>query len=177
MMREITKEIMEEREEQKRKGLLLPQTEPLNSAEKRSKATTKRKEVSMASARGGSEISSGEQETSEVVRTKSTASALAEGNVILHEDQSVDEEQEPVTKTKRSSKLQSLDSAVPLDIASLDDDALERMENEQQRREKQSMFKALLDMDANSQDEISIKKLISMPYKVDGEDADVLMTT
>lgn len=85
MMREITKEIMEEREEQKRKGLLLPQTDPLNSAERRSKATTKRKEASMASARGGSEISSGEQEASEVAR--GNVSGLADGNEILHEDQ------------------------------------------------------------------------------------------
>lgn len=38
------------------------------------------------------------------------------------------------------------------------------------------MFKALIDMDENSQDEISIKRLITMPYKVDGDDADVLMT-
>ena len=83
MMREITKEIMEEREEQKRKGLLLP--EPVNSAERRSKATTKRKEASVASARGGSEISSGEQEASEVAR--GNASGLADGNEILHEDQ------------------------------------------------------------------------------------------
>jgi hypothetical protein len=55
--------------------------------------------------------------------------------MILHEDQSIDEDH-IVTKTKRSSKLQSIDSAVPLDIASLDDEALERMENEQQQREK-----------------------------------------
>lgn len=132
MMREITKEIMEEREEQKRKGLLLPQTDGLNSAEKRSKATTKRKEVSMASARGGSEISSGEQDpNSEVVRTKGAASVVAEGNVILHEDHSIDDEQQPVTKTKRSSKLHSIDSAAPLDITTLDDETLEKMENEQ----------------------------------------------
>lgn len=66
---------------------------------------------------------------------KGNASVAADGNMILHEDQSIDEDH-PVTKTKRSSKLQSIDSAVPLDIASLDDEALERMENEQQQREK-----------------------------------------
>jgi len=58
----------------------------------------------MASARGGSEISSGEQEASEVARTKRNVSGLADGNEILHEDQSIDDKP-PVTKTKRSSKL------------------------------------------------------------------------
>lgn len=39
------------------------------------------------------------------------------------------------------------------------------------------MFKILIDLDFTASDEISIKKLINLPYKVDDEDADVLLTT
>jgi len=54
---------------------------------------------------------------------------------------------------------------------------LEKLEKQQMEKDKQEMFKFLLSMDSKSQDEISIKNLISLPYKVDGEDSDVLMTS
>ncbi len=98
--------------------------------------------------------------------------------VILHEDQSIEDSVSLPSKTKRSSKQPSLASGqTKVDYASLDDDALEKLEKQQMEKDKQEMFKFLLSMDSNSQDEISIKNLISLPYRVDGEDSDVLMTT
>lgn len=38
------------------------------------------------------------------------------------------------------------------------------------------MFQALIDLDFSSNSEISLKKLISLPYKVDDDDEDVVMT-
>ena len=40
---------------------------------------------------------------------------------------------------------------------------------------KREMLKALVTLDFTSSDEISLKKLISMPYKVTDEDEDVMM--
>ncbi len=39
------------------------------------------------------------------------------------------------------------------------------------------MFQALIDLDFTSSDEISIKKLLNLPYKVDDEDEDAIVTT
>jgi len=39
------------------------------------------------------------------------------------------------------------------------------------------MFKVLLNLDFTSSDEISLKKLINLPYRVDDEDEDVIMTS
>lgn len=49
---------------------------------------------------------------------------------------------------------------------------LEYQENEEAKRE---LFKALIDFDFTSSDEISIKKLINMPYKVMDGDEDALL--
>jgi hypothetical protein len=40
---------------------------------------------------------------------------------------------------------------------------------------KKEMFQALIDLDFTSNNAISLKKFISMPYKVNDEDEDVIM--
>jgi hypothetical protein len=49
------------------------------------------------------------------------------------------------------------------------------MEREINDKAKQDLFRVLVDMDRNSSEEISLKKLINMPYKVVDEDEDVML--
>jgi hypothetical protein len=60
-------------------------------------------------------------------------------------------------------------------IKELTEEDLNRMEKELNDKAKNDLFKALIDMDRNSSDEISLKKIINMPYKVADEDEDVML--
>jgi hypothetical protein len=57
----------------------------------------------------------------------------------------------------------------------LTEEDLNRMEREINQKAKDELFRALVDMDRNSSDEISLKKIINMPYKVADEDEDVML--
>ncbi len=59
----------------------------------------------------------------------------------------------------------------------MDDEALDLLEKEEAKKAKEEMFKVLLNLDFTSSDEISLKKLINLPYRVDDEDEDVIMTS
>jgi len=49
------------------------------------------------------------------------------------------------------------------------------MERQQNEKAKREMFEALIKLDFTSAEEISLKKIINMPYKVTDEDEDVMM--
>jgi hypothetical protein len=68
-------------------------------------------------------------------------------------------------------------SAFHRNFDTLDDDALERLEKEENLKAKRDLFKILVDLDTTTNEEISIRKLINLPYRVDDEDADLLLTT
>jgi predicted rRNA methylase YqxC with S4 and FtsJ domains len=58
----------------------------------------------------------------------------------------------------------------------LDEQAIERMEREENEKAKKQMFQALIDLDFTSSSDISLKKIISMAYRVDDEDEGVVLT-
>ena len=49
------------------------------------------------------------------------------------------------------------------------------MERQQNEKAKKEMFEALIKLDFTSAQEISLKKMINMPYRVTDEDEDVMM--
>ncbi len=71
-----------------------------------------------------------------------------------------------------SIRMDSQSLNLPKDLTEDDYDQIEREQNEKAKRE---MLQALVTLDFTSSDEISLKKLISMPYKVMDEDEDVMM--
>ncbi len=60
-------------------------------------------------------------------------------------------------------------------IKELTEEDLNRMERELNQKAKEELFRYLIDMDRSSNDEISLKKIINMPYKVSDEDEDVML--
>lgn len=58
------------------------------------------------------------------------------------------------------------------DLTEDDYDQIERQQNEKAKKE---MFEALIQLDFTSAQEISLKKMVNMPYKVTDEDEDVMM--
>ena len=60
-------------------------------------------------------------------------------------------------------------------IKEITEEELTRMERELNKKAKEDLFHALVDMDRTSGEEISLKRLIAMPYKVTDEDEDVML--
>ena len=60
-------------------------------------------------------------------------------------------------------------------IKEITEEELTRMERELNEKAKEDLFHALVDMDRTSGEEISLKRLIAMPYKVTDEDEDVML--
>jgi hypothetical protein len=60
-------------------------------------------------------------------------------------------------------------------IKEITEEDLNRMEREHNKKAKEDLFHALVDMDRTSGEEISLKRLIAMPYKVTDEDEDVML--
>lgn len=53
-----------------------------------------------------------------------------------------------------------------VDHKKLNEEALERLEQELEEQAKKDMFQALIDLDFTSSDEISLKKIINLQYTV-----------
>ena len=60
-------------------------------------------------------------------------------------------------------------------IKEITEEDLNRLEREQNTKAKEDLFHALVEMDRSSSEEISLKRLIAMPYKVTDEDEDVML--
>lgn len=68
----------------------------------------------------------------------------------------------------------SLESTIPK-AKELTEDDYDLMERQQNDKAKKEMFEALIKLDFTSAEEISLKKMINMPYRVTDEDEDVMM--
>ena len=69
----------------------------------------------------------------------------------------------------------NLESTIVTQAKELTEDDYDKMERNQNEKEKKEMFEALIKLDFTSDQEISLKKMINMPYKVTDEDEDVMM--
>ncbi len=69
----------------------------------------------------------------------------------------------------------NLESTIVTQAKELTEDDYDKMERNQNEKEKKEMFEALIKLDFTSAQEISLKKMINMPYKVTDEDEDVMM--
>ncbi len=69
----------------------------------------------------------------------------------------------------------NLESTIAPQAKELTEDDYDQMERQQNEKAKKEMFEALIKLDFTSAEEISLKKMINMPYKVTDEDEDVMM--